>query len=331
MKKRLLSYLLFSFLLIAFTAKAGNNSAADPGNNNNSTETNTKSDSAKDDTVKYALSAQTVKSLLEWDVNDSLSWIPAYDVYCQWDTTAIHYHCSDAVSLDTTILVLHIDTESPYSHPCKGEVTSGFGYRRSRYHYGTDINLETGDTVVAAFDGKVRISKMNKSYGNLVVIRHNNGLETYYAHLSKLLVEPGQEIVAGQTIGLGGNTGRSYGSHLHFEVRYKGKPIDPSEVIDFKDKKLLSDTFCIAPKHADDLGVVKKGAPSKYTKGTTVQKNGKTTQKTAKKSASKYHTVRKGDTLSTIARKYGTNPSNIAKKNGISTKATLKIGARLKV
>ena len=330
MKKRLLSYLLFSFLLIAFNAKAGNNSAADPGNNNNSTETTKTDSAAKDDTVNYALSAKTIRSVLDWDVNDSLVLFPAHDVYCGWDTTLIHFHCSDAVTIDTTMLVLHIDTESPYSHPCKGEVTSGFGYRRNRYHYGTDINLETGDTVVAAFDGKVRISKLNKSYGNLVVIRHNNGLETYYAHLSKLLVEPGQEVVAGQVIGLGGNTGRSYGSHLHFEVRYKGRPIDPSEVIDFKDKKLLSDTFCIAPKHVDDLGVVKKGAPSKYTKGSTTTVQKKTTT-TPKKATAKYHTVRKGESLSVIARKYGTTPASIAKKNGISVKATLKVGSRLKV
>jgi murein DD-endopeptidase MepM/ murein hydrolase activator NlpD len=332
MKKRLFSYLLFSFLLIAQSAIAGNSSAADPGNNNSSTESNSKTDSAaKDDTVKYALSEKTVRSLLEWDVNDSLSWLPAYDVYCQWDTSAIHYHYSDAGWEDTTTLVLHIETESPYTHPCQGEVTSGFGYRRSRFHYGIDINLETGDTVVAAFDGKIRISKMNKSYGNLVVIRHNNGLETYYAHLSKLLVEPGQEVVAGQVIGLGGNTGRSYGSHLHFEVRYKGKPIDPNELIDFREKKLLSDTFCITRKHVDDLGVVKKGAPSKYSKGTTTIQKSPAAKTSAKKTAAKYHTVRSGETLTSIARKYGTTPAFIAKKNGISLKATLKVGTRIKV
>lgn len=333
MKRIFILYLLFSFLLIASTAKAGNHSAAetDSNNNNNSTGSSSKSDSAaKDDTVKYALNPKTVHSLLEWDVNDSLSWLPAYDIYCKWDTNAIHYHYSDAGWEDTTMLVLHIETESPYTHPFMGEVTSSFGYRRSRFHYGIDINLETGDTVVAAFDGKVRISKMNKSYGNLVVIRHNNGLETYYAHLSKLLVEPGDEVVAGQVIGLGGNTGRSYGSHLHFEVRYMGKPIDPNELIDFKEKRLLSDTFCITKKHVDDLGVIRKGgAPSKYANKTSSTKKGSATA--TKKSTVRYHTVRKGDTLSEIARRYGTSASAIAKKNGISIKSTLRIGMRLKV
>lgn len=333
MKKRVLPYLLFSFLLIASNAKAGDYSTGETGtnNNNSSTESSSKSDTAaKDDTVKYTLSSQTIRSLAVWDVNDSLSWLPAYDIYCKWDTNSIHYHYSDAGWEDTTMLVLHIETENPYTHPFMGEVTSGFGYRRSRFHYGMDINLETGDTVVAAFDGKVRISKMNKSYGNLVVIRHNNGLETYYAHLSKLLVEPGDEVVAGQVIGLGGNTGRSYGSHLHFEVRYMGKPIDPNELIDFKEKRLLSDTFCITKKHADDLGVIKKGgAPSKYSKGTTAYRKG--TGTATKKSTVRYHTVRKGDTLSEIARRYGTSAAAIAKKNGISVKATLRIGMRLKV
>lgn len=331
MKKRALSFLFFSLLLASF-AKAGNNSATNNSTNSSdkSTEAKTSSDKsteAKADTVKAPLRTM----LYSWDVNDSLSYIPAHDTYCTWDTSVIHpYHFHEISWYDTTTLVLQIETENAYTHPCVGEVSSNFGYRRTRMHYGIDINLETGDTVVAAFDGKVRIAKMNKSYGNLVVVRHNNGLETYYAHLSQILVDVEQEVQAGQVIGLGGNTGRSYGSHLHFEVRFKGKPIDPNELIDFKSKVLLADTFTITQKHVDDLGVVKKGSrtPTKVPYAKNYQP-GKKKQGSGTKA--KYHTVRKGDTLSSISRRYGIPAKTLAKKNGISLKATLAVGKKLKI
>ena len=113
-------------------------------------------------------------------------------------------------------------------------------------HYGLDIDLETGDAVSAAFEGMVRISQHHDSYGNVVVIRHNNGLETLYAHLSERSVSPGDHVEAGDIIGLGGNTGRSYGSHLHFEIRFLGRPLNPAAVIDFPNETVKSDTLLIA-------------------------------------------------------------------------------------
>lgn len=180
-------------------------------------------------------------------------------------------------------------------------------------HYGVDIHLKTGDTVLAAFEGKVRIAKFNKTYGNLVVIRHNNGLETYYAHLSKINVEPGQDVETGEIIGLGGNTGRSYGAHLHFEIRYKGLPIDPNEIISFKEGKLLSDSFVLTKKTIDHSDEIKVAASKSTGKKTRI------------------HTVRKGDTLGKIARRYGTTTSKLCKMNRISSKTPLKIGRKLKV
>lgn len=321
MKKRALSFLFFSLLLASF-AKAGNNSAG-----NNSNNTSDKSTEAKADTVR----APIRNMFSTWDVNDSLSYIPAHDTYCTWDTSVIHpYHFHEVSWYDTTTLVLQIETENAYTHPCAGEVSSNFGYRRSRMHYGIDIKLATGDTVVAAFDGKVRIAKMNRSYGNLVVVRHNNGLETYYAHLSQILVDTEQEVQAGQIIGLGGNTGRSYGSHLHFEVRFKGKPIDPNELIDFRSKVLLADTFTITQKHIDDLGVVKKGS-----RASTKVPYAKNYQPGKKKNGAgtkaRFHTVRKGETLSSISKRYGVPAKSLAQKNGISLKATLSVGRKLKI
>jgi len=165
--------------------------------------------------------------------------LTAEDLYEDWDTTSIHSDKFDVLAFNDTVKLQLIGSYScGYNHPFNGRKTSDFGFRRYRYHFGVDIDLETGDSVNCVFDGKVRVAQKSKSYGYIVVVRHTNGLETYYAHLSKLLVKPGQDIEAGQVLGLGGNTGRSRGSHLHFEVRYRGQPINPNSIIDFQNNRL---------------------------------------------------------------------------------------------
>jgi murein DD-endopeptidase MepM/ murein hydrolase activator NlpD len=171
---------------------------------------------------------------------------PAGELYDDWDTTSVHAEKFDALAFDDTLRIpLRDPGHCQYVHPFNGSTTSSFGFRSYRYHFGVDINLETGDTVRCAFDGKVRIAQKSKTYGYVVVVRHNNGLETYYAHLSKLLVKPGEDIEAGMTLGLGGNTGHSFGSHLHFEMRFRGIAIDPNYLIDFKNQTLRTDTYCL--------------------------------------------------------------------------------------
>ncbi|MCX6311441.1 MAG: peptidoglycan DD-metalloendopeptidase family protein [Bacteroidetes bacterium] len=169
---------------------------------------------------------------------------PAGDLYDDWDTTSVHAEKFDALTFNDTVRIpLNDPGHCNYVHPFNGPTTSGFAFRSYRYHFGVDINLETGDTVRCAFDGKVRIAQRSKTYGFVVVIRHNNGLETYYAHLSKLLVKPGEDMEAGMVLGLGGNTGHSFGSHLHFEMRFRGVAIDPTYLIDFKTQALRTDTY----------------------------------------------------------------------------------------
>lgn len=301
MKKIFFSILLFSSLQPAI-AKAGNK-IIDP----------TASGYFPKDTVPYAIDDEEMM-----DYNDSLISFPAYDLYCGWDTVNIHSAKFNVALLkDTTKNILLFDENScGYVHPFAGKITSGFGARKKRYHYGVDIDLETGDCVSAAFDGKVRIAKKSKSYGNVIVIRHANGLETYYAHLSKINVEIGQEVFAGQVIGLGGNTGRSRGSHLHFEVRYMGQPINPSELISFDEHKLLSDTYTLSYKSFDYLTEAKKAAAKNYAS----QKKGK----------GRIYVVQKGDTLSAIARKYGTTAKSLCQKNGLKMNAKLRLGQKIK-
>jgi LysM repeat protein len=130
-----------------------------------------------------------------------------------------------------------------------GRITSTYKRRWGRQHHGLDIGLRTGDTVLAAFDGIVRYAQFNKSgFGNCIVIRHLNGLETVYAHLSKIDVQPNQFVTSGQSIGLGGNTGHSFGPHLHFETRYKDFSFDPELYIDVKTQSLKTDTLFLTPK-----------------------------------------------------------------------------------
>ena len=156
----------------------------------------------------------------------------------------------------------NIDVSESHS-PCPGQITSNYGYRSrfGRMHYGTDLKLQVGDTVRAAFSGKVRLTKYEgRGYGYYVVVRHDNGLETVYGHLSRFLVKPNQYVKAGEPIALGGNTGRSTGAHLHFETRYLGIPINPAAIIDFENQVPHKDVFAFDKR---TYGKSQKYAPAK--------------------------------------------------------------------
>jgi murein DD-endopeptidase MepM/ murein hydrolase activator NlpD len=258
----------------------------------------------------------------------TLILFPSNDLYSNWDTTIVHpYNFSDCFRSDSVSICLVNIYENHFVMPFKGMITSQFGWRRYRPHYGTDIDLEIGDTVVSAFDGMVRIAKSHvHGYGNVVIIRHDNGLETVYAHLSKLLVDPGQKIKAGEILGLGGNTGRSYGAHLHFEMRYLGQALDTEDFIDFTNGNLKSYEFtlrktdvdtkydlrALRTRHRHDVGAIS------YVK----TKNGNTY---------KVYRVRQGDNLGRIAQRCHTTVKALCKKNGIKPTKILQVGQKLKV
>ena len=255
------------------------------------------------------------------DLNLSLNW--------DNDVCFTSNSRSDLSRLKDTIW-LCLDKENEFINPVDGIVTSRYGFRKNRNHNGIDINLNTGDTVRAAFSGKVRYAKYNTGgYGNLVIIRHENGLETLYAHLSKHLVLPNDEIKAGEPIGLGGNTGRSFGSHLHFEVRFYDAPINPEEIIDFAKGELKDPNLMV------HRGLFRPGAkPSDYYEmnGHDHSENiASVARPSAAVSAKKYYHVRQGDTLSKIAAKNNTTISKICQLNGIKQTTTLQIGRNLRV
>ena len=236
-------------------------------------------------------------------------------LYASFDSDKIHYPKVDfSNKKDTTPIVLvNPEKNKLYAHPAdEYRISSRFGPRRRRFHYGIDLAMPTGTPIYSTFDGTIRVAKWNKSYGNLIVIRHDNGLETYYAHLSRIQVKPGQEVKAGEQIGLAGNTGRSYGSHLHFETRYLGAAINPDVIIDFSDggHKLKSDTLQLTASCFR-----KKGNSNQYAGG----------------GSSQYYRVRKGDTLGAIARRNGTTVNKLCRLNGLKKTSIIRPGQRLKL
>jgi hypothetical protein len=173
---------------------------------------------------------------------------PDFDMYFNWDTSAIDPYRYDLRRIKESYHLVILQTDCGYQIPIKNRVNSKFGWRRGRLHAGIDLQLRIGDTVRAAFDGVVRLSEYHGGYGNCVMIRHYNGIETLYGHLSLKLVKPGELVNAGQVIGLGGSTGRSTGPHLHFETRFLGRPFDPQKIIDFGADTLKTNVLTISPE-----------------------------------------------------------------------------------
>lgn len=243
-----------------------------------------------------------------------------------WNTTATHaYSDVDVNSLPEATAIRLVDSLESYHYPYMGRITSRYGPRRGRPHQGIDLALKTGDPVYATFDGKVRFSKAAGNYGNLVIIRHNNGLETYYAHLSQRDVEVGDWVVAGQQIGLGGSTGKSTGPHLHFEVRYRGQSFDPERIVNFETGDLRRSELLLKRRHFSIYAKFEQDFDDEV----EAEKQEEAERKAA--AAIQYHTVRSGDTLGALARKYGTSVSRLCQLNGIKSTSILRIGQRLRV
>ncbi len=245
-----------------------------------------------------------------------------------WDTNSLFpYQKVDMSSMPQSVVIDLIDSTKSYHYPYKGAVNprGKYGPRRGRRHQGVDLPLKTGDTIYATFCGRVRLSKYVSGYGNLIVIRHDNGLETYYGHLSERLVEPNQWVEAGQVIGRGGSTGRSTGPHLHFETRYYGQAFDPERLIDFKNGMLCRETFLLKKSFFS----IYSNAGQDFDDEVANEEQDK--KEAAEKAAMRYHKIRSGDTLGALAIKYGTTVSAICRLNGIKSTTILRIGRTLRV
>ena len=260
---------------------------------------------------------------------------PSGDLYEEWDNQLTHYNAS-VLPDEATIDLRGFCMPTP-----SRVITSNFGARWGRQHKGLDIKVYIGDTIRAAFSGKVRIVKYEpKGYGKYVVIRHYNGLETYYGHMSKQLVRENQEVKAGDPIGLGGNTGRSTGSHLHFETRLCGVALNPALMFDFRNQDVTGDFYTYRrSKYAAESAQATRlrGANGNSSNGRfdTDEDEDDMEMAIAAPSASfssevHFHKVKKGETLQSIARKCHTSVDTLCKLNRIGKNIRLMPGQILK-
>lgn len=300
------------------------------------------------------------------------------DVYrSNWDTVNL-FACRKvdlATFADTVLLnfrsanaLIPNELDGPvfFHSPAQGNVVSKYGPRGRRAHQGTDIQVWHGQPIFAAFDGIVRISRWNSGgYGNVVIVRHPDGLETYYAHLSRRAVAADEFVRAGQVVGYGGKTGRAFGNHLHFETRFADQSFDPERIFDFKGQRLqrgVETDFALAKSYFDPsarsgrdsdggndfvdangdlLAENGRETPSGGTSaasGSTAAASGgspaasKTTSAASKASSGAvHHTIKSGDTLFALALKYGTTVAKICDLNGITRTTTLKIDRKLRI
>lgn len=232
---------------------------------------------------------------------------PSFSMYENWDTECITPYDDDLSVNDSNIFLTLTDksTLCDFVMPIQNAViTSNYGYRSGRNHNGIDLDLEVWDPVVASFDGMVRIALKHPSFGRVVVIRHYNGLETIYAHLHRLKVEPGDIVEAGQVIGLGGSSGRSTGSHLHYELRFNGKPLNPKHIISFKENKLISESLVLKRKkytyNAIPIGV-------------------------------EFHSIERGDYMQKIATRYGITVKELCDLNDMRKSSILRVGKQIRI
>ncbi len=233
--------------------------------------------------------------------------VPSNELYPTWENHGVHYTAKLPDSLRIDLRNFVMPTENT-------KITDVFGYRprRRRAHKGLDIKVQRGDTIRAAFDGKVRITAyQRRGYGHYIVIRHNNGLETVYAHLQRKLVVQDQKVKAGDPIGLGGNSGRSTGPHLHFETLLMGKSLNPALFFDFKNQTTTGEHYT-------------------YYRPGLRHYDAKSGKMIVEGPEPKYHKVRRGESVSTIARKHGVSQRTIYKLNGINSKTVLRIGQSLR-
>ena len=283
--------------------------------------------------------------------------LPVYAEH--WDTTQIFsYKSIQLADLPDRVDLCLINHPSEFHYPLKGMVRSKYGIRKRRNHNGVDIPLTTGEPIHSVFDGKVRYARFNTGgYGYLVIVRHKNGLETWYAHLCRPNVKANDYVKAGDVIGFGGNTGRSTGPHLHFEVRYCDQTFDPEFLFDFPSGTLKSELFALEKSYynihsraselliEDDEGfdipetdenlmlLAEMGdtTASQQLLALAVAREQEAERRKREAEAAVYHTIASGDMLGTISRRYGVSIDQICRLNNITRNTTLRLGRRLRI
>lgn len=239
------------------------------------------------------------------DFGDGFAFYPGHRFYGVWDTQHLFPYSDSLYKCDTlTRIDLSPASCGEFTFPFGGPITSTYGWRDSAFHRGIDVDLNRGDTVRCAFGGMVRFAGRSGGFGNVVIVRHYNGLETVYAHLWRIKVKPGDMIVSGQMLGLGGSTGHSTGTHLHFEIRFRGVAIDPAYFIDLKTRKLT----------------IEKAGLVRTKQGYGIRPDGQ-----------EFHTVARGENLTKISQHYGMTVKELRSLNQWEGYVRLKAGQQVRV
>lgn len=245
-------------------------------------------------------------------IPDDGSPYPANIIYHHWNNRAAFDYPASLSENDSSLVLKLVDEGHPYHHPLGvkslmryfGTVTSPFGWRDGRNHNGVDLELHYYDSIFCMFPGVVRMARNYAGFGKVVVVRHQNGLETLYAHMSRIRVHEGDSVAAGQMLGHGGQTGNATGTHLHMEIRYKGVPLNPAHIINFTERKLYANVLEI----------------HKYRRTYIAYPYGM-----------QYHIVRRGDYPYKIAKRYGISIEQFCALNGIDKHKKLVVGEQVKV
>ncbi len=285
---------------------------------------------------------------------------PAYASH--WDTLNVFAYRNVALAELPAVVDVELFEIHGFKAPVTGRVMSPYGRRSGRDHNGVDIRVDHGQPIFAAFDGVVRHSRWNSGgFGNIVIVRHPSGLETYYAHLSRRAVAADDWVRAGQVIGYGGRTGRASAIHLHFEVRYADQSFDPERLIDFERGELRRREFALRKEYFNirsrategiegaeeesaallaSGGAGSSGGPvdslsvTSVISGTSVPAPapapaGESTPATLETPI--YHRIVSGDTLLALALHYDTTVARICEMNDITRTTTLRLGRDLRV
>ena len=253
-----------------------------------------------------------------------------------WNTDAPDAYGIPYSELEAQWSIWLVDDASEFCCPYVGNIhpRGKFGPRRGRRHQGIDLPLSTGEPIHAAFAGKVRVSKYMHGYGNVVIIRHTNGLETFYGHMSEFKVKPGDIVHAGDVIGLSGNTGRSTGPHIHYEVRYHGLALDPQRIVNLENGNLKQRIMVLKRRYFDAASRYDQNFDDEFLNEEDDKKALEEKKKRDAEAARKamvYHKVRSGENLGSIARKYHTTVNAICRLNGLKNANSIRAGKTLRV
>lgn len=271
-----------------------------------------------------------------WHYSKSNDYIASSDVFSEaWSESVTNPYQVALDSIPETWAVWMVDALSEYHRPTNAtRITSKFGMRHGRRHQGIDIGLPIGSPLYAVFDGKVRVATTMHGYGKVMILRHNNGLETVYGHMSSFDMKPGDIVHAGDIIGHSGNTGRSTGPHLHFECRYKGLALDPLRIINFETGDLKQRIMVLKRRYFSASSRYDQDFDEEFL---LVEDDAKALELKKKKDeeearkAMAWHKIRNGENLGSIARKYHTTVNAICRLNGIKNPNAISAGKTIRV